>query len=140
MTKVLILVPKMSNRLRYIMSFIMEEQLGLTYELTVNQATFEQFQGPRFVYGDAPLENDLFFKTSSLLFERDILSQDVKPFTHEGILALFPVYHRLSALPFDIFSAAFYLLSRYEEYLPFVRDSHGRFEASSSILHQTGNN
>jgi hypothetical protein len=139
MTKVLILVPKMSNRLRYIMSFIMEEQLGLTYELTVNQATFEQFQGPRFVYGDAPLENDLFFKTSSLLFERDILSQDVKPFTHEGILALFPVYHRLSALPFDIFSAAFYLLSRYEEYLPFVRDSHGRFEASSSILHQTGN-
>jgi hypothetical protein len=139
MDSVLILVPKVTNRLRYIMSFIMEEQLGLSYELTVNQTTYEQFQGPRFVYGDAPIGDELFIKRSYLLFERDILSQEVKPFIHEGVLALFPVYQRSSALPFDVFASAFYLLSRYEEYLPFVRDSHGRFEASSSILCRTGN-
>ena len=34
-----------------------------------------------------------------------------------------------SAIPFDIFTAAFYLLSRYEEYLPHVKDHLGRFSA-----------
>ncbi len=38
-----------------------------------------------------------------------------------------------SALPFDIFAASFYLLSRYEEYLPHVKDDYGRFTASESI-------
>jgi len=37
---------------------------------------------------------------------------------------------------FDIFSAAFYVASRYEEYLPSVRDQHNRFQAKQSILHQ----
>ena len=36
-------------------------------------------------------------------------------------------------LPFDIFSAAFYLLSRYEEYLPHVKDNFGRFTKNDSI-------
>lgn len=139
MPNILILVPKLTNRLRYIMQFVLDEQLGLQYDLTVNLADFEQYQGPRMVYGDAPRGNDLFLKASALLFERDILSQDIKQFTYDEDLAMFPVYQRQSALPFDVFAAAFYLLSRYEEYLPFVRDSHGRFEASSGILHKTGN-
>ena len=42
------------------------------------------------------------------------------------------------ALPFDIFSALFYLLSRYEEYLPFTPDEHGRFEASQSLAWRQG--
>lgn len=41
-------------------------------------------------------------------------------------------------LPFDIFSAVFFLLSRYEEYLPFTPDKHERFPAAQSILFQKG--
>ncbi|RME97127.1 MAG: hypothetical protein D6772_10860, partial [Bacteroidetes bacterium] len=35
-------------------------------------------------------------------------------------------------LPFDPFAASFYLLSRYEEYLPYPPDAHGRFPAAIS--------
>ncbi len=36
-------------------------------------------------------------------------------------------------LPFDPFSVVFYLLTRYEEYLPFSPDPHGRFRPSDSL-------
>ncbi len=38
--------------------------------------------------------------------------------------------------PFDIFAAAFYLLSRYEEYLPFQPDKHGRFPHEASLAYK----
>ncbi len=41
-------------------------------------------------------------------------------------------------LPFDMFSACFFLLSRYEEYLPFEPDQYGRFEADQSLAFRTG--
>jgi hypothetical protein len=39
-------------------------------------------------------------------------------------------------LPFDIFSVVFYLISRYEEYLPFEKDRFGRFPATQSLAYQ----
>src|SRR5690606_34476047 len=43
-----------------------------------------------------------------------------------------------SVFPFDIFAAGFYLLSRYEEYSNPEKDSHGRFEAISSLAYKKG--
>src|SRR5690606_24158582 len=43
-----------------------------------------------------------------------------------------------SSLPYDIFAATFYLLSRYEEYLPHVKDEYGRFTATESIAFKNG--
>ncbi|MGL4596579.1 MAG: polysaccharide deacetylase family protein, partial [Bacteroidia bacterium] len=43
---------------------------------------------------------------------------------------------KTSALPFDPFAAAFFLVSRYEEYLPHIRDSLDRFDAHQSIAWQ----
>ena len=54
-----------------------------------------------------------------------------------GFHQLFPTSDEL-AIPFDLFSAAFYLVSRYEEYLPFASDSHGRFMPSQSIAYKKG--
>jgi len=39
-------------------------------------------------------------------------------------------------VPFDLFGAAFWLLSRYEEYLPFKTDQFNRFHYKSSIAYQ----
>lgn len=39
-------------------------------------------------------------------------------------------------LSYDLFSASFFLLSRYEEYLPFEADAHNRFPAEESVLLQ----
>jgi len=57
--------------------------------------------------------------------------------TWEGVPCFFNVGER-STIPFDIFSASFYLLSRYEEYLPHVKDIHGRFPPSESIAYKNG--
>ena len=43
-----------------------------------------------------------------------------------------------SDFPFDIFSATFYLLSRYEEYLPFEPDRFGRYTAAGSMAFRYG--
>eukprot|EP01090_Pellita_catalonica_P022647 TRINITY_DN8886_c0_g1_i7.p1 TRINITY_DN8886_c0_g1~~TRINITY_DN8886_c0_g1_i7.p1 ORF type:complete len:294 (-),score=30.19 TRINITY_DN8886_c0_g1_i7:28-909(-) len=43
-----------------------------------------------------------------------------------------------SEIPFDIFAASFYLISRYEEYLPHIKDEHGRFSVKESIAYQNG--
>ena len=41
-------------------------------------------------------------------------------------------------LPFDIFSAAFYLISRYEEYLPHEKDEYGRYSHRNSLAFREG--
>ena len=50
---------------------------------------------------------------------------------------LFPVFGN-SVLPFDPFAAIFYMLSRYEEYLPHLKDEHGRFLATESLAYKHG--
>ncbi|MEO7530035.1 MAG: polysaccharide deacetylase family protein [Sediminibacterium sp.] len=39
-------------------------------------------------------------------------------------------------IPFDIFSASFYLLSRYEEYMPHELDEYGRYSHTNSIAYK----
>ncbi len=41
-------------------------------------------------------------------------------------------------IPFDLFSGAFFLVTRYEEYLPFRGDKHGRFGVSNSFSFKHG--
>ncbi len=138
MDALLVLVPKITNRLKYTFDLVLNQLLGIKYDLTTDLVRFEQRGHLRMVYGPAPVGNYHFFKSNNLLFEREIHHQELKPFDHDGIKVLFPVFDRKSLLPYDLFSATFYLVSRYEEYLPFVSDQHGRFEASSSCLFQHG--
>jgi hypothetical protein len=138
MKQLLVLVPKITNRLRYTFDLVLDKQLGLSFQLTTDTATFNTFEGAKFIYGDEAVFNNLFFKASHLLFEREINSQELKAFNFEEIKAIFPVYHRQTAAPFDLFAAVFYNVSRYEEYLPCIRDNHGRFEATSSCLENLG--
>ena len=39
-------------------------------------------------------------------------------------------------MPFDFFAASFYLITRYEEYLPHTKDYLGRYEPTNSIAYQ----
>lgn len=60
----------------------------------------------------------------------------------EGVPQHAPVLGELGVkdghFSFDIFGAAFYLLARCEEYLPFTPDKHGRFPHTASVLHERG--
>jgi hypothetical protein len=135
---VLILIPKVTNRLRFTMQLMLTRLLGLEIEFTANLSVFEQFEGPKFSYGVNVDEKHLFFASNGLLFESKISARELKHFTFEGGIVFFPLQQKDSALPFDLFAAAFYLVSRYEEYLPHIRDDHNRFLASGSDAYQQG--
>lgn len=135
---VLILIPKATNRLRYTMQLMLSRLLGLEIDYTTDPDVFRQHKGPRFSYGVPVEKNCLFFAANGLLFESNIHARELRHFNHQGNIAFFPVMDKYSALPFDIFSASFYLVSRFEEYLPNIRDNHNRFLASGADAYQQG--
>jgi len=138
MENLLIYVPKRTSRVRYVFRLVFKELLKIPCTVMSDLDAFQSADGPKLVYAAKPWSDDLFFKSSGLLFERGVNAVNLDPFDYKGVKALFPVSGEESALPFDVFSAIFYLISRYEEYQPFVPDQHGRFTAHLSISTKLG--
>lgn len=134
----LIHVPRVTNRLGYTLNVLFHHIFRVDYELTVDEELFTSHEGPKLCYGPHPVGDAPFLKSSSLLFQTTIEEQSLRCQPVNGITALFPVHNAASILPFDLFSAAFYCLSRYEEYLPHFTDMHGRFPASECVASREG--
>lgn len=136
----LIYVPKLTNRAGYTINVVMRDLLQTDFAITTDPKAFRDHEGPRLCYAPKPVEGceAVFVKAAKLLFETTIEEQQCHPFSHEGTVALFPVFGRDAALPFDLFAAIFYMLSRYEEYLPHRKDEHGRFMATESLAYREG--
>lgn len=128
---------KRTPRVIYAMRQVFQELLGVSVELTTEVAEFIEHKGPKLSYAPRPLGKELHFRNSELLFETGINEWDIKVGEYEGIPTLFPVPDH-SEVPFDPFAATFYLLTRYEEYLPHIKDKHERFSAESSIAYKAG--
>ncbi len=124
--------------MRYVFRLIFNELLRVKFSITQNLDEFQSADNPKFIYSDKQYTDDIFFRSSGLLFERGVRSQEMGIFEHNGEKLFFQIHDKNSALPFDVFSAVFYLVTRYEEYLPFVKDKHGRFTAHLSLSHQLG--
>ena len=128
----LIFLPNTTARHQYVFAHIFG-YLGLEFFLTNNKEEFTAYDGLKFSYCQHPLHNELFLYADGLLDEKEIKNFEPETGEHKGTKTLFPCETKASALPYDVFSAVFYKLSRYEEYLPFAPDEHGRFEANQSI-------
>lgn len=128
----LIYVQKPSTRINYIFKHICLRILGVEVEFTYVIKEFISHTGPKLSYGKQPLGNELFLQSHGLLTQQGFESIEINVKEWEETKCFFSV-HDKSALPFDIFSASFYLLSRYEEYLPHVKDEKGRFPVSESL-------
>ncbi len=131
----LIYTHKITPRFSFVMKQIFNRILGIELEYTVKVEDFIKHSGPKITYTKLPLQNEFFIRSNDLLFEQGINDIQIKIQDWEGVPCFFTAGER-SAIPFDIFSASFYLLSRYEEYLPHVKDIHGRFPPSESIAYQ----
>ena len=129
---ILIYNPVLSNRFRYTLLFVFEEVLIKEIEFTSDAQYFKAFEGAKINYSEARIsENEFYVKPNSLLSEDGIHTIDVPVQKTGDSIHLFP--DEYSDLKFDVFSAIFYLITRYEEYLPFKKDKYGRFEADQSI-------
>jgi len=134
--QLLVFSPQVTPRIKYIFNFIFREILRCDFEFTSVANQFSKYNGPKFSYAENPLASELFFKAAGLLAKNNIEQQNIVTTAFGSDKVPFAVEN--SALPFDIFSASFYFISRYEEYLPYTADEHLRFPAEASLQYKLG--
>ncbi|HPJ63060.1 polysaccharide deacetylase family protein [Lentimicrobium sp.] len=136
----LIYTPLLSPRVHYIMGLIFRDLLGVAYQITADVEQYHAFDGAKlFYHTNSPTGKlEVHIAPAGLLTEKSINSHQLRFIDYEGSKAFFPVYAKSADMPFDPFSAAFYLVSRYEEYLPYLKDEHGRFSPDAGIAVQQG--
>jgi hypothetical protein len=140
-------------RLRYIVEFVSKELFDepAKIALTTDRETFAAATGPRINYSPLPIAGCFTLRPAalpaspgplassgppaSLLFESGVHPIEIECFLCKDQTAFFPTE---GDFPFDLFSAAFYLLSRYEEYLPHPKDEYGRFPHTHSLAWREG--
>jgi hypothetical protein len=131
-----------SNRHRFVFDFIFSENLGLDYQYTSDITHFLQAKNSiKLNYSGKPKDTsvDLTIYNSGFLEEKKLRSFIPEVHGRCEDLILFPNPNANSCVfGFDVFSAIFYLLSRYEEYQSFKPDSHDRFTALQSIASKYG--
>ncbi len=124
-----------TERLRYICSFLFGELMPIDYQLTTDTEKFIRHEGPKINYSAETLSDvALHIQPVSLLFEQNIISHPIECREFSGMKIFFS--SSSVDIPFDIFAASFYLLSRYEEYLPHPKDEYGRFAHTHSVAFQ----
>ncbi|WP_129715329.1 polysaccharide deacetylase family protein [Pedobacter sp. SYP-B3415] len=132
--QILLYTPVVTSRIRYIFNFIFKDILKTELNFTTTANEFITYDGPKLSYADKPFGNEPFFERSPFL-----LSQKTDPVTIKKVMfgdqkVPFPVGSGL--LPFDLFAASFYFITRYEEYLVFEGDEHLRFPAKLSLQYE----
>ena len=122
-------------RLRYVADLILNEILGLTWEIVTDRRRLGKY--PVINYSEEKIPDSFRIKPVHLLFEKGVRTQEVAVNNWKGVPVFFPLPDD-SDIPFDIFAATFYMVSRYEEYLDSDPDEHGRFRSSSSLAFKYG--
>lgn len=111
--------------------------LGVEVRFTTKVEDFIAHKGPKMTYSRQPLQNEFFVRSHELLFEQGVGEVEIAMGHWDDLPCFFRAGER-SNIPFDIFAASFYLISRYEEYLPHVKDMHGRYPPGESLAHTHG--
>ncbi len=127
----LIYIPENSERCQYVLELIFKQELGIEYRIVTNHELFDAHQEEKINYSNSRVGSSFFINAALLLFEKGIRQQNIIVTQNDQAKVLFA--NKDCDLGFDIFSSVFYMISRYEEYLPFKPDNHGRFKASDSV-------
>lgn len=115
MQKILIYTEKITPRIHYIFDFVLRKFSGLDFELTTNSQFFEVSTLPKLNYSHQIIPNSIQLLPDDILFSSDISDS-------ASLEELNPI------------GKLFYTLSRYEEYLPFKPDHHGRFQGKGKAI------
>ena len=133
----LVYTHKVTPRVKYIFKQICTRILGIPVGFTSKIEEFIAHDGMKMSYAKQPLAKELFVRSNDLLHEQGLAFLTINVNDWGDAKCFFPTGDK-SHLPYDIFAASFYLLTRYEEYLPHVQDNYGRFVAEESLAHKHG--
>jgi hypothetical protein len=113
-------------------------QLG-DVSITTSVSEFLVAKGPKINYSHQTKNDGIWIKPygegKGLLWETGIRQIEISCLKNYGYPEFFATEGDLS---FDILAASFYLLSRYEEYLPHNKDIYGRYAHENSIAFKEG--
>jgi hypothetical protein len=127
----LIYSPISSSRLEYICTTLFNKEVSITTDKSV----YLNETSAKVNYSDEDLSDHEFkIAPAGLLFQQHIQEQQLICFEWNGLTRFYKTDS--GTLPYDLFSAAFYLISRYEEWLPFLPDQYGRFAHINSLAHK----
>jgi len=132
MTELLIYTPQTTQRVTYIFQLFFDSLIKTPYRITNDQALFKTYTGPKLNYSSTLFNSDeLQIPPVGLLTETEIKTQPIEVTEWNNL----KIFYRTDkgSLPFDIFSASFYLVSRYEEYSSHHADTHRRFRHENSL-------
>jgi hypothetical protein len=132
--QIIICCPLVTPRITYTANFIFSHAgTGCRF---ISESDIQNINGMLVInYNRVPRKGMFNIFSSGLLEEKGLHHVRPNVVKTEGLPSLFPAPEGFN-LTFDIFSAIFYLISRYEEYQPFNPDQFGRFEASQSLLYR----
>lgn len=120
---------EITPRIQYSFDLIFRELLGAEFELIDDLEVFMENSTFKICYSEFDL-GGFWIQSSKFLFQNTIRDIEVNFDFDQNHLIL------NGESFFDPIAASFYLVSRYEEYLPFQADDHGRFPATESVLYK----
>lgn len=133
----LIYTPLLTSRFSYVAHFILEKVSTAKIEITTDVEVFTNYSGVKILYAPDQFDASAFWiKPVDLLFEKGIRQQRISCNVANNGQHIF--FKNEGDLGFDIFAATFFLLSRYEEYLPHEKDSYGRYAHQNSVAFIAG--
>ncbi|HRI19794.1 MAG TPA: hypothetical protein PLA68_02520, partial [Panacibacter sp.] len=133
----LIYTTHITNRLQYAVDTLFEQVTNITFQLTDDQNFYKNSNADcKINYSSTKiLDTEFWVQPHGLLFENNIQQQKIQCFEWNNL----KVFFRTNGdLPFDIFAASFYLITRYEEYLPHTLDEYGRYAHTNSLAFKEG--
>lgn len=131
----LIYCPRITPRILYTFSVFFNHLGQLPHRITSDLAMAQNHDGPLLNYSNNRIEKGLHFPPSNLLFEREVNDFEPEAFSDQEMVGAFPSKEN-RFIAFDLFASAFYLVTRYEEYLPHLGDLYNRFNAHYSFAHK----
>ncbi|MFB6342725.1 polysaccharide deacetylase family protein [Saccharicrinis sp. FJH62] len=110
---------------------LFSDRLGIPFKW-VDDPEYLNSEASVIAYASEPIKNKLVIFNSGFLDEECL--RDELPEFKDGIFSAKGEF----LLESDLFSAVFYVVSRYEEYYNTGTDTHGRFKPENSILYKLG--
>lgn len=132
-----------TTRIEYVLNFVIVEVLSESYVIYTDESQYLDAKGPKINYSNKSIDpNEIRIYNEAFLLEKGTRLFEPKISKSNDLIKIFidvnSTQEEVNYIDFDLFSAIFYLISRYEEYLPFKKDRHGRFEAKQSFAYKNG--
>jgi len=130
---ILIYAEELTPRIEYIFKLMFTQILKVEVAFTSNTLEFQKSELPKINYSRDRFADEFYIKPHRLTQCKALLTPTINSVWYEGE-KYFCESSKDSILPFDPFAAAFYLVTRHEEYTEKHRDKFNRYPVQNSIL------